>query len=297
LLRGFWDELDKRGVSLRELERLSGLERPRVGDCATTIAATDMHRLFELSQTLSGDQFIGLTAGRAIGASGFHLISHIVLASATLDQAVELASRVQPQIRQRAARFEHLDDGVSRIGFFGRDAAQHPGARAEAELAAVLMHDIVVYFLASSAQAQPWVELPFAAPSDVQPYRRMFPGGVRFDAEGTFVYFPRRALAEPKSGADPALLEQLSSLALEQYGASDSDDNWTNRVRSALRAQTALRLIDPSTLASQLGVSVRCPRATLGARRREPHELARRSAVRTRARSVAASRSQCRADR
>ena len=85
----------------------------------------------------------------------------------------------------------------------------------------------------------------------------MFPGGVRFDGEGTFVYFPRAALAEPRSGADPALLEQLSSLALEQYGAADSDDNWTNRVRSALRAQTSLRSLDANTLATQLGVSGR----------------------------------------
>lgn len=85
----------------------------------------------------------------------------------------------------------------------------------------------------------------------------MFPGGVRFDGEGTFVYFPRAALAEARSGADAALLEQLSSLALEQYGASDSDDNWSNRVRSALRAQTTLRSTDANTLANQLGVSSR----------------------------------------
>lgn len=257
LLRGFWDEIEKRGVALPELERLSGVGRPRNGDCATTIPAADMHRLFEVSQTLSGDRLIGLTAGRAIGPSGFHLVSHIVLASATLEQAIELATRVQPQIRKRSPRFEQLANGMLRIGFLGRDRTEHPGARAEAELTGVLIHDIVLHFFADAALARPSVEFPFAAPADAQPYRRMFPGGVRFDGEGTFVYLPRAALADRKSGADPALLEHLSSLAMDQYGAADSDDDWAQRVRSSLRAQTTLRLTDARVLSRQLGVSTR----------------------------------------
>jgi AraC-like DNA-binding protein len=257
LLRGFWDEIEKRGVALPELERLSGVGRPRTGDCATTIPAADMHRLFEVSQALSGDRLIGLTAGRAIGPLGFHLLSHIVFASATLDQALELATRVQPQIRKRRPRLDELANGVLRIGFLGRDRAEHPGARAEAEFTGVLMHDIVLHFFADAANERPTVEFPFSVPDDPQPYLRMFPGGVRFDGEGTFVYMRRAALADRKSGADAALLEHLSSMALEQYGAADTDDAWTQRVRSALRAQTTLRLTDARVLARQLGVSVR----------------------------------------
>lgn len=257
LLRGFWDEIEKRGVPLHELERLSGVGRPKSGDCATTIAASDMHRLFEVSQALSGDELIGLTAGRAIGPSGFHLVSHLVLASATLEEAIQLATRVQPQIRKRRPRIEALANGRLRVGFFGRDGAEHPGARAEAELTGVLMHDIVLHFFADSAVERPMVEFPFAAPADPLPYRRMFPGGVRFGGEGTFVCFPRAALAPRKSGADPALLEHLSSLAIDQYCAADSDGPWTERVRSALRAGTALRLTDARVLARQLGVSAR----------------------------------------
>ncbi|HTU62510.1 MAG TPA: AraC family transcriptional regulator ligand-binding domain-containing protein [Polyangiales bacterium] len=257
LLRAFWDEIEKRGVPLPELERLSGVGRPQTGDCATTIPAADMHRLFEVSQALSGDRLIGLTTGRAIGPSGFHLLSHIVLASATLQQALELVTRVQPQLRKRRPRIDELANGVLRIGFLDRDRTGHPGARAEAEFTGVLMHDIALQFFANAASERPIVEFPFSAPDDPQPYRRMFPGGVRFDGEGTFVYMPRAALAERKSGADAALLEHLSSMAIEQYSAADTDDAWTQRVRSALRAQTTLRSTDARVLARQLGVSVR----------------------------------------
>jgi len=164
---------------------------------------------------------------------------------------------VQPQIRKRRPRLDELANGVLRIGFLGRDRAEHPGARAEAEFTGVLMHDIVLHFLADAALERPTVEFPFSAPDDQQPYQRMFPGGVRFDGEGTFVYMRRAALADRKSGADAALLERLASMALEQYGAADTDDGWTQRVRSALRAQTTLRLTDARVLARQLGVSVR----------------------------------------
>ena len=257
LLRGFWDELEKRGVSLSELERLSGVRRPRHGDCTTTIPAADVHRLFEVSQLLSGDELIGLTAGRAIGPSGFHLVSLLVLASATLGQAIELATRVQPQIRKRPPLFEQLPSGLLRVGFLARQPVERPGVRAEAELTGVLMHDIVLHFLEERAGERPFVEFPFSAPKDPQPYCQMFPGGVRFAAEGTFVYLPSAALAERRSGADPALLEHLSSLALEQYGAADQDDDWAARVRSALRGHTTPRRIDAGELACLLGVSAR----------------------------------------
>jgi AraC-like DNA-binding protein len=257
LLRGFWDELDKRGVSISELERLSGVSRPRQGDVATTIPASEMHHLFEVSQALTGDPVIGLTAGRAIGAAGFHLLSHLVFASATLPQAIEAVKRVQPQIRQRAPAVEQLPDGRLRVGILNRHPDATPGARAEAELAGVMLHDIVLLFYADGSYERPVVEFPFAAPADTQPYRRMFPGGVCFDAEGTFVHFPQHALAQRKSGADPALLDHLLKLALEQYGAANLEVDWTTRVRSVLRAQTTPRLTEPRVLAGQLGVSAR----------------------------------------
>lgn len=72
-----------------------------------------------------------------------------------------------------------LANGMLRIGFLGRDRAEHPGARAEAEFTGVLMHDIGLHFFTDAAVERPTVEFPFSAPEDPQPYRRTFPGGVR----------------------------------------------------------------------------------------------------------------------
>lgn len=257
LLRGFWDELDKRGVSLAELERQCGVQRPQPGDCATIIPASDMHRMFEVSQALSGDPRIGLSAGRAIGATGFHLVGHLVLASATLKQAIDVVLRVQPQVRRRSPRIDELAGRTLRLGLLNGECALSAGARVEAEFAGVVLHDFVLHFFANASQVRPIVEFPFAAPEDTQPYLDMFPGGVRFGGEGTFVYFPRSALAGRRSGADAALREQLLQLALQQYGGANTEADWTSRVRSVLRAQSTPRLADAHTLASRLGVSVR----------------------------------------
>jgi AraC-like DNA-binding protein len=139
----------------------------------------------------------------------------------------------------------------------GTEASEREGARVEAELTAVLMHDIALHFFAEGTRERPLVELPFAAPVDTQPYRRMFPGGVRFGGDGAFVYVPTSVLTKRRSGTDPALIDHLVRLALSQYGAADADDDWASRVRGALRAQRSPRLVDAQVLAGQLGVTTR----------------------------------------
>jgi AraC-like DNA-binding protein len=257
MLRAFWDELDRRGFSPVELERLSGVCRPPTGDCATIMPVEDMHRLFEAAVGLTREPTLGLTVGRAVGATGFHLIGHLVLASGTLTEALQRVMRVQPQIRKRHPLVAELADGRLRIGFTHVAPTLRIGARVEAELTAVVLHDVVLHFFADQTHDRPCVELPFPAPDDASAYRRTFPGGVRFDADGTFVCVQRSALAPRRSGADAALLEHLTQLALDQYAAADTDEDWTSRVRRALRSHAAPRQLDLCALARQLGVSER----------------------------------------
>jgi AraC-like DNA-binding protein len=256
MLRGFWDELDKRGVSFSELERASGVAPPRRGDFLSVVSEQDMHRLFEVSMQLSGDETLGLSVGRAMGATSFHLIGHIVLASATLPQAIKFAARAEPHVGMRAPSIKELEAGLIGFGLFGEERNTSPGARVEAEMTAVLMHDVALHFLDSKFRT-PSVHFAFAPPTDLTPYRVTFPGELHFDAQGTFVSFPSKSLRRRRSGADPALLQQLFKLAEEQYAGADANEDWTSRVRRALRGQAAPRLVPADTLAEQLGVSVR----------------------------------------
>jgi AraC-like DNA-binding protein len=256
MLRGFWDELDKRGVSLTELERQSGVAPPRRGDFLSVVPEQDMHRLFDVGMRLSGDATLGLSVGRAMGATSFHLIGHIVLASATLPQAIKFVARAEPHVGMRAPRINDLGGGMVGFGLFGEERNASPGARVEAEMTAVLLHDVALYFLDTKLQ-NPAVYFAFSEPHDLAPYRMTFPGAVHFDAPGTYVSFPSKALRRRRSGADPTLLQQLFRLAEEQYAGADASEAWAGRVRRALRGHAAPRLVTSEALAEQLGISVR----------------------------------------
>jgi AraC-like DNA-binding protein len=256
ILRGFWDELEKRGVSIAELERAAHVSRPRSGDFGSLISETAMYALFEAAQVVSGDATIGLTTGRAIGSSGFHVLGHLALAGNNLAQAVALLAQAQPQIAAHAL-LDDLGDGQMRFGFLRTDACASPGARMRAELSAVLLHDVALHYFLPGTRELPRVQLAFPPPANRAPYERAFPGGVEFDGQGTFVFFRRAALARHRSGADPWLRDQLFKLAVDRYGTAKACTDWSGRVRQALRAHAAPRLVDLSALAEQCGVSRR----------------------------------------
>jgi len=88
------------------------------------------------------------------------------------------------------------------------------------------------------------------------PYHRVFAGKIEFECEGTFCVFPRFAQRR-RSGSDAGLLDQLFNLARDHYGAASAHEDWTSRVRTALRSQLAPRLVEQVSLASQLGLSSR----------------------------------------
>ncbi|MET0342403.1 MAG: AraC family transcriptional regulator ligand-binding domain-containing protein [Polyangiales bacterium] len=257
ILRGFWDEVGRRGIAWSELERQSGVKPPRDGDFASSVHEDDSHALFEAAMALTGDPHLGLSVGRAIGPTAFHLIGHLALACATLPEALEATERAYPQARFRFPSLVALRDGRMRFGIANGARRPRPGLRCEAELAAVLMHDLVLGFL-DAAGGAPSVELPFEPPADLAPYQRVFTGPLCFAREGTFISFPSKALVARRSGTDVTLVQHFLRLAKEQYGsANDAQAAWTARVRLQLRAHAAPRLLDVERIAAALDLSSR----------------------------------------
>jgi AraC-like DNA-binding protein len=256
MLGGFWDEVEKRNVSLPELVKRSGVGRPRAGDFRSTVAEADMHRLFEAAVALTGDQTLGLTVGQAMGAAGFHLLSHVVLASENLEQAIGLAARAQPQLRRRPPALYDLGDGSVRLGFFRR-GSDTLGARVEAEMTGVMLYSTVLHFYAGGSWQLPIMQFAHTAPNSANEYRQFFPAGVQFEADGTFALAPRDALVQHRTGADNVLLSRLFGLTREFFGSADTDDAWSGRVRNVLRIHRAPLQLDAAKLADELGLSAR----------------------------------------
>jgi AraC-like DNA-binding protein len=257
LLRGFWDELQKRGVELRELQRLSGMNRPRVGGFLSTVSEQDVYRLYEAALALTGDRALGVSVANAMSVASLHLVGQLFVTSVTLRQAIEHTFRAAPHLRRRALWIEELPDGRVRLGHRSEQPSR-PGARVDAEMTGVFMYKLAAHFVERPSE-MPAVQFPFPAPEDTSTYHRVFPGGAQFDADGTFVVLPRVLLDRRRSGVDPTLTRQLLQLAEDHYGTQHigAESDWKYRVRSVLRAHVAPRLLDAETLARQLGLSAR----------------------------------------
>lgn len=250
-LKGIWDELARRGVARSELEHASGVGCPRSGDFLSTLSAAEIDALFEAAVALTGDESLGLTVGRAMSCASLHLVGHVILASASFRQAIMLLSKLGPEWPRPV--IEGCGEGRLRLGF-DSDGASTVGSRVRGQITGFALHDIAAQFASRAILS---VELDFPAPADTTPYLQAFPGGVRFDAAGTFVILPGEALARRRNGASSSLTDQLFRLAQDHYGSSDAERNWTSRVRRALRVHVAPRLTDPERLAGQFGISSR----------------------------------------
>lgn len=252
-LNAIWDEFEKRGMSRRELEGLSGVARPRRDDFASTFSEPQVFRLFGAAASLTTEDTLGLSVGRAISLASLHVVGHLILSSVSLRQAMELVAGAGPHWRDPVV--EMLPNDRVRLGFYN-DEKPTAGTRVKDQLVGVFLHDIVRHFLASPSE-EVVVELGFASPADITAYQRAFPAGVRFGAQGTFVTFPATGLDHRRSGADPALTKRLLAVVHEHFGELETDREWTRRVQRALRTHTAPRLMEPGLLAKQLGVSPR----------------------------------------
>ncbi|MET0285215.1 MAG: AraC family transcriptional regulator ligand-binding domain-containing protein [Polyangiales bacterium] len=248
--QGFWDELERRGVPTRELERRGGMVRPQRGDVGSTVSLSTLHRVFEVASELTQDARIGLSVGRAIGIASFGYLGQLALASASLEQALELGARVYPHFPLRVPRLESRPDARMRLGL-PRSASQ-----VEADLIAVLMYDISRFFLDPTFGA-PDVELPYAAPSQLETHRKFFEGALHFDGDGSYSVFPRAALLQRRSGADEELPKQLLALAQHRFRQTDDGVDWTTRVQRLLDAHASPRAVQAKDVALQLGVSPR----------------------------------------
>ena len=209
LLRGFWDELHMRGVSLSELEHLSSVSRPRGDEFSSTISDQDAYRLYEAALALTGDEALGVSVGSALSVASLHLVGQLFVASVTLRQAIQLAIRAERHLRQRAPCVDEQPKGEVRVGNFS-EPNPRPGARVDAELTGVFMCKLVAPFLERPSEMLT-VQFPFQAPRDLSPYQRVFPGRIHFDADGTFIVFPRAASTAVASASTRCCRSSCSS--------------------------------------------------------------------------------------
>jgi AraC-like DNA-binding protein len=254
-LRGVWEELTRRGLDLRELQKKAGVHLPPSDEPTASIVDSDLHALLALAATHLGEPHLGLSLGRALNAASFHLVGPLILASPSLGSAIETILRVAPYVRGGLTLCLEVDGHSVRFGFRGLPHSS-VGARIEAGLIVSMMAHFAQHFLAPDDPPLS-VSFAMAPPRDVAPYLRAFPGSVSFDAELTGVGFTRAAFERRRAGGDTRLPDRLSKMVEEELVPLDACGSWAERARIALRRHVAAHQITPRELARELGTTVR----------------------------------------
>jgi AraC-like DNA-binding protein len=253
LFAPLWTELERRGVSLTELERLSGISRPVVGRFTDILTVQQALDFYDASIELTGDDTLGLALSRDLSISSLHLFGQVMLACPTLQRALELIASLEPRLLEHGVCREPLESSRLRLGQYSA-VLSTPAEQLHAQFTAAFFAKFVCFFCPAVAR-DVVAYFPFAAPRNAAAYEAHFPAGVCFDADGTFIVFPRYALDHARADADPRLAEQMRIFAGDLYATEGNAEDWIARTSQVLRAEPAPRTLSKALLAKRLGLS------------------------------------------
>jgi AraC-like DNA-binding protein len=261
IVRALVAELARMDLDLPQLLRASGIPAPHVAHPSEGVPVRDYARLVRGAIRASGDPGLGLTVAARTPGRALHVISHLLLATSTLREAHGALNRYAPAL-SGALRFElkeHKDLGY--FGFvFECEADEFSRFAAEYTLTMALNISRSI-----SAQPIPLTEVWFShsRPTYAARYAEVFACPVQFDKPMTALVFPREILDQPHPYADPMLSAILRGAADQLLVEPALNDNYSQRVRQALRYEADLAHVNFDRLASRWGMTRRTLRRRL----------------------------------
>lgn len=209
----------------------------------------------KMAYRLSGDPALALHAAESAPLSSLGLLGCLVLQCATLREALGEAERYLPLLTD-GGRLRARDDGTTTKVWLDLPLRTADAQRFAVEYGFTLLARIAREYL---VQENGLVELrfPFAEPSYVGEYRRLFGCQLRFDQLRSELVFSSERLDRQRGFHDERLLRLLkeeadSALECETLGVPVH-----RRVYNLLRSDPALWDAGPNKLGKLLGMSSR----------------------------------------
>jgi AraC-like DNA-binding protein len=261
IVRALVAELARMDVDLPQLLRNAGIPTPNVAHPSEGIPVRDYARLVRGAIRATGDQSLGLTLGTRTPGRALHVISHLLHATSTLREAHAALGKYAPAL-WGALRFELKEQ--KDLGYFGFSFACEPDefSRFAAEYTLTIALSIA---RSISAQHVPLTEVWFSHPRPpyASRYNEVFGCPVQFDKPMNALVFQREILDLPHPYADPMLSAILRGAADQLLVEPALNDNYSQRVRQALRYEPDLAHVNFDRLASRWGMTRRTLRRRL----------------------------------
>lgn len=239
---------------------LPGIDLSAIVDPSLGIARAELGKLLESIGSELRDDAIGLTLGKSVGSSHFHVAGPLIMNSVTARQALHSFLTLRRSMLGGPAWQLRIAQGEAKIG---HPLADFRGARAEAEFGIAVAYKAALRFWGGAARSSLRVEFSFRQPADMSRYDALFGARVTFDAEQSCLVFPEAFLDRVRPGGDPKLAASLADFTLDRYLQDQQADWWTRAVRLALVSARSLRALDVESVGAQFQLSARTLRRRL----------------------------------
>lgn len=232
----------------------AGLDKKQARDPDARYPVSGMTRLWQAAVRLSGDPAIGLKVAEQVQPASLHALGLSILASATLDDALQRVSRYS-RIVSNAAHIELQRNGHIASLHFRVPDWNIPLAH---EAFDAFMGNMVKLgrMLAQRDTAPLGVHLMRAEPDNVQVYRDFFQAPIYFNAAEHRLDFEAEYLDERLPSANTALA-RLNDQVIVEYLARFDKSQIAVQVRNLIIERLPSGEPNQSQIASQLNLSLR----------------------------------------
>lgn len=252
-VRTIVDAVSAQDIEASELLEAAGLAHSDLSDPNARLPVVAMARLWKRAAERIGDPAFGLRASKYIRHTTFHALGHSMLASATLQEAVE-----------RLVRFNHLvsDVAVVELVTHAESARLLVRLKTGYETGGLEAMDAILALIARALRLLSGERFPLEGvtmrrlrPQDLAPYERTFRCPVQFGCDVDALSFSQTLLLKTLPTGNPELA-RYSDAAVREYLARIEAGSLVDRVRATM-AENMGGELSPELVAKKLATSVR----------------------------------------
>lgn len=261
LVRGLAEAVIAAGVDRVRLMAAAGLDPSRLEDADGRLEYAELDRVQAAALDLTGDSALGLHLGERASATAYDMVAYLTSHATTLRESLVSFLRFERILSDTpgSGLQEHGDTATLKL-------AVHRGelrcARLSAELATTGFSRLIQHFIGPGARPTR-VFFEHAPPPYREEYARVFGGTERFGHPFTGMEFERALLDREQLHKNQQLHAVLTVEAERKLNRLTRGIGHADRLRAHLETRPPSERSDMTTVAGQLGMSVRSLRRRL----------------------------------
>lgn len=261
VIRALLDSVERAGTPRAPLVEAAELDPHALSDLDHRVARAQVYRMCECALESTGDPALGLHWAERLPESAFSPISHLVMQSASLADALELLREYHWLLTDDLNFRMHEHSGRVNMRFVPMTGASIAVQRFVAEVVITSLFKLLRAFRVDSRVER--VSFEFAAPAYAAEYLRILGPRVQFQQPFTGLVFERALLEAAAPLRDEAFHSSVRSFTEQRIVQLTQQASYASRVRAALMQDGEIRRPSMQAVARELGVCERTLRRRL----------------------------------